>query len=312
MTPLDALLELLERVGASRDAAALVSEEELSRWPAEAVRELKAKKLLQRASPAVSVVCPGCEQECVMPVHTPSAGAGAAASFVVCDKRDDINRVAVSAERLRQWRCGAEAVGAFVAQSLGLRPGSQRKRCRAVGAWTCDGQEAQPDGLPASERRIGTGGRAECGSIGRACALRGGRLFRGLRSNPATGGCGDHGDTRYTPSIARAKPASWRRKPCMRSWQKEYRALKQRHPGMSDVWYLAANCQDGHCERAQRRNDPQTHEAIKKLGGIFSPNLPARQVIALRGFPQMHGRAAGAVVRPPSAQNAAKTLEIAD
>ncbi len=126
MTPLEALLELLDRVGASRDAAVLVSEEELSRWPAEAVRELKAKKLLQRASPAVSVVCPGCEQECVMPVHTPSAGAGTAASFVVCDKRDDISRVAVSVERLRQWRCGAEAVSTFVAQSLGLRSGNRR------------------------------------------------------------------------------------------------------------------------------------------------------------------------------------------
>ena len=34
MMPLEALLELLERVGASRDAAALMSEEELSRWPA--------------------------------------------------------------------------------------------------------------------------------------------------------------------------------------------------------------------------------------------------------------------------------------
>ena len=113
MTPLEALLELLDRVGASRDAAALVSVEELSRWPADAVRELKAKKLLQRASPAISVVCPGCEQECVMPVHTPHALAGVAASFVVCDKRDDINRVAVSVERLRQWRCCAETVGAF-------------------------------------------------------------------------------------------------------------------------------------------------------------------------------------------------------
>jgi len=76
MTPLEALLELLDHVGASRDAAALVSEDDLSRWPAEAVRELKAKKLLQRASPAVSAVCPGCEQECVMPVHTPHTGAG--------------------------------------------------------------------------------------------------------------------------------------------------------------------------------------------------------------------------------------------
>jgi len=46
---------------------------------------------------------------------------------VVCDKRDDINGVEVPDERLRQWRCGAEAVGAFVAQSLGLRADSQRK-----------------------------------------------------------------------------------------------------------------------------------------------------------------------------------------
>ena len=82
MTPLEALLELLERVGASRGAAALVSEEELSRWPAEAVRELKAQKLLVKASPAVSVVCPGCEQECTMPVHTVSAGTGQ--SGIVC------------------------------------------------------------------------------------------------------------------------------------------------------------------------------------------------------------------------------------
>jgi hypothetical protein len=83
MTPLDALRELLERVGASRDAAALVSEVELSQWPAEAVRGLKAQKLLARASPAVSVVCPGCEQECVMPVHTPPCG-GRGSDFVCC------------------------------------------------------------------------------------------------------------------------------------------------------------------------------------------------------------------------------------
>lgn len=93
MTPLDALLELLERVGASHGAAVLVSEAELSLWPSEAVRQLKLQKLLVKASPAVSVVCPGCEQECVMEVHTPPSVTGPAASFVICDKRDDINRV---------------------------------------------------------------------------------------------------------------------------------------------------------------------------------------------------------------------------
>jgi hypothetical protein len=133
MTPMEALLELLDRVGASRDAAVLVSEEELSRWPAEAVRELKAKMLLVRASPAVSVVCPGCEQECVMPVHTPSAGAGTAASFVVCDKRDDINRVKVSAERLRQWRASAAAIADLITGLLGLR--SQDAGAMSSGRW---------------------------------------------------------------------------------------------------------------------------------------------------------------------------------
>lgn len=129
MTPLDALLELLERVGASRDAAALVSDEELSRWPESAVLELKSQKLLVKASPAASVVCPGCEQACAMPVHTLPAGARPAISFVVCDKRNDISRVEVPAQRLRQWRCGAEAVGAFVggAWDCGLRASRRRK-----------------------------------------------------------------------------------------------------------------------------------------------------------------------------------------
>ena len=144
MTLLDALLELLERVGACNGAAVLVSEEDLSGWPADAVRELKAHRLLVKASPAGTAVCPGCEQECNMPVETVPAGTGRAASFIVCDKREDINRVAVPTARLRQWRCGVEAVG----------------------AWAGDGQEAQPDGVPASQRRAGTGGRKQLCAVG--------------------------------------------------------------------------------------------------------------------------------------------------
>ena len=159
MTPLEALLEMLERVEASRGAVGLVSEEELSHWPAEAVRELKSQKLVVKASPAVSVVCPGCEQECTMPVYTPPPRTGPAASFVVCDKRDDINRVEVPAERLRQWRCGTEAVGAFCRAKSGTAVWQPAEDgCWAVGTWPCDGQEAQPDAVPASKRRIGTGG----------------------------------------------------------------------------------------------------------------------------------------------------------
>jgi hypothetical protein len=70
MTPEAALIELLGRVGARLGESVTVSTEELSQWPAAAVSALKSQGLLLKARPAKSVVCPGCEQECSMPVHT--------------------------------------------------------------------------------------------------------------------------------------------------------------------------------------------------------------------------------------------------
>jgi len=238
MTPLEALLELLERVEASRGAAALVSEEELSHWPAEAVRELKSQKLVVKASPAVSVVCPGCEQECTMPVYTPPPRTGPAASFVVCDKRDDINRVEVPAERLRQWHCGAEAVGAFVAQSLGLRSGSQRKT--DAGLWEL--------GLVTGKKRS----QMACLRVGERLELVAGQNAVRLAELVHYGPKGYSVDreairqmvdtaitvgSRYTPSIAGREARKQRTQALHESWQKKFRALKKRRPEMSDVWY---------------------------------------------------------------------------
>lgn len=237
MTPLEALLELLERVGAG-DGAALVSEEELSRWPESALRALKSQKLLIKASPAASVVCPGCEQECTMPVHTVSRGPRKAASFVVCDKRDDMNRVPVSPEQLRQWRCGMEAVGGFVALSLGLRSKSQRKA--GDGLWEL--------GLAMGKKRsqmlcLRANGTLELVAGGNAVSLSefvrfGGdgycidsEVIRQLVDAATTG------DSRYTPSNARREARKLETQSLHENWQKEYRALKKRRPGMSNKWY---------------------------------------------------------------------------
>jgi len=238
MTPLDALLELLERVGASRDAAALVSDEELSRWPAEALRQLKFQRLLVKASSAVSVVCPGCEQECVMPVYTPPAEAGAAASFVVCDKRDDINRVPVAAERLRQWRCGAEAMGAFIARSLGLRPESQRKA--GAGLWELGPVTGKKRRQMLCLRANGTlelvaGNNAvplaEVVRYGTEGYSVDGEAIRQLVDAATTG------DSRYTPSNVRREARKLDTKALHESWRKEYRTFKKSRPEMSEVWY---------------------------------------------------------------------------
>lgn len=120
MNPVDALIELLDRLGANRGAPVLVSDDELRQWPPEVVKAMRSQRLIAKASPASSAVCPGCERECVMPVHTVSPAQGGAASFIVCDKRDDTNRVPVSAWQLIQWRCGADLVCGFIVACLGL------------------------------------------------------------------------------------------------------------------------------------------------------------------------------------------------
>lgn len=121
MTPQDALAELLARVGASGGDAVFTEAQELAAWPAAAVMTMKAQKLLVRARPAASVVCPGCERACVMPVHVIPAQGTASRTFVICDKRSDINRVNIPVGHLEQWQASGEATADFIARALDLR-----------------------------------------------------------------------------------------------------------------------------------------------------------------------------------------------
>ena len=106
MTGAEALAELIDRLGAAREGALFINEQELRDWPEVAVDALKKAGLLTAAADASSVVCPGCERQCTMAVHAmPSV-----APFVVCDKRSDINRVAIEPESLKRWQASGEAV----------------------------------------------------------------------------------------------------------------------------------------------------------------------------------------------------------
>ena len=130
-SPEAVLIEVLDRVAGSRDHTIRISARELAGWPVDAVAALKSQRLLRRSRPATSVVCPGCEQQCGMPVYTvvgPGASAGQTDrwSFVVCDKRSDINRVTVEPDRLTRWQSSPDAVCDFVADCLGLRPSGKR------------------------------------------------------------------------------------------------------------------------------------------------------------------------------------------
>lgn len=117
----DVLVELLARIGAASEGAVFFAATELGEWPKGAVAVLKESGLMTQASAAQSVTCDGCERQCFMPVEIATAPGNASRAFVVCDKRDDINRVDVSLTALEQWQTGGEAVAAMLAQKLNIR-----------------------------------------------------------------------------------------------------------------------------------------------------------------------------------------------
>ena len=238
MTPRDALIELLARVGARHDAAVLISEEELLQWPAEAVTAMRSHRLLVRARPAAAVVCPGCEEDCVMPVQTRPAGPRVSAPFIVCDKRSDINRVALTSERVNQWKCDAEAIARFVVGHLGLRRSGRRSDGPGLlhlGVTAGDTQRQmlclrthEDVALMAGDA---TAPLADLVDFDRGNYAIDANAVRQLIDSTTTA------DPRYTPSTARREARKPDTQARYESWRAAYRTLKKRRPKMSDVWY---------------------------------------------------------------------------
>lgn len=121
MTPQDALIELLGRVGASQDAAVHISDHELSQWPDSAVAAMKTQRLLTKARRATSTPCPGCERDCMMPVHViPAEDNWPARAIISCYERNDIGHVPVNFSKLEQWQTTGELIAAALAKLLGF------------------------------------------------------------------------------------------------------------------------------------------------------------------------------------------------
>jgi hypothetical protein len=237
MTPQDALIELLGRVGANQGAAVLVNDEELRQWPDAAVKAMKSQKLIVKASPASSAICPGCERECVMPVHTLPDTAGTQASFIVCDKRNDINRVTVPAEGLKQWKCSADLVCVFVAASLGLRRSARQTGIAdlwEIGIAFGDKRSQmlclQANGVLALVAGNNVLPLAELIEYHDGVYSLDGTLIRQLVDTATTA------DDRYTPSDIKREVRKLDTQAIYEGWRKAYRNLKKNHPNMSAVW----------------------------------------------------------------------------
>ena len=238
MTPKDALIELLGRVGATPGAMVLVNDEELNQWPAEAIKAMKSQSLITKSRPAASAICSGCERDCVMPVHTLPSKTGAPVLFIICDRRNDINRVPVLPERLTQWQCSADLLCGFVAVSLGLRR-SDKQRASAglweIGIATGD-KRSQMLCLQVNGALVLVAGSnmvplAELIEYHDGEYMIDGAMIRLLVDAATTA------DNRYTPSNAKREARKLDTQAMYEGWRKAYRNLKKTRPNMSGIWF---------------------------------------------------------------------------
>jgi hypothetical protein len=114
------LAELARRLSETQQDQIIVQRDDLIAFGAGCADLMCDAGLLASWEPASAVICDGCEQGCVMPVHHRTRQEGRPdRPFIVCDKRSDIGRIIIDADRLRQWRTSLEQVAAVLARLLG-------------------------------------------------------------------------------------------------------------------------------------------------------------------------------------------------
>jgi hypothetical protein len=238
MTPPEVLIELFNRFAASQGNKVLISNSELSDWPVAAVTALRTQGLIKKSSPANRAVCPGCERECVMPVHFFTDTDLQTEAFIVCDKLSYINRVMIDSNRLTQWQCNVDTICKFIAESLKLRRSDQISEFN--NRWNV--------GTAAGRKRS----QMLCLQIDDFCNLAAGGNILPMADLVEFNGeiyslnkemirkmvdAASTGDNRYIPSNAKREARKLDTQAMYESWQKEYRKLVKKRPNMSDVWY---------------------------------------------------------------------------
>jgi hypothetical protein len=146
--------------------------------------------------------------------------------------------VPVSAERLKRWRCDADAVCGFIAASLGLRRSDQHPadaKLLNIGV-ASGGRRSQMLCLKTDSALtlvVGT----DAVPLAELVGFRNGEysveaaMVRELVDLATTA------DPRYTPSNAKRAARKLETQATYEGWRKAYQNLRKQRPHMSDVWY---------------------------------------------------------------------------
>ena len=235
------LLQQILRDVALSGGEAVYSTAEIDEWPADIVSALRAVNILRPARPAATVVCPGCEQSCPMPVEIIAGQSGRPTSaFVACDKREDIGRVPIPLADVERSAVRGRDLAGAVAGLLGFEhpPAVEAGRI----AWRLGrikGKKHRADAIMTIDHvvNIEVGGQPvpladvleyKDDALALDADYLGAVVDRMRQAQ---------GESRHVPSTTRREERRQRTQECYGDWQQRYRAWKRKASGHSDVWY---------------------------------------------------------------------------
>ena len=121
MTESELLEHVFERLSRAEAGEEIFGTDEARQWPDGALVSLINAKVLRPAQPAQVIECDGCEKNCFKPVHVQAAESGRSArAFIAGDEPEDMGRIRVELDRMKQWHVTGEALAGAVARLLGF------------------------------------------------------------------------------------------------------------------------------------------------------------------------------------------------
>jgi len=232
------LVELLEHI-AHTDKHVLIGWHKVQQWPDGLLKRLVATGVLVKASQAESIQCAECPNACFMDVliYT-SPESQAARAFVVCDDIDmqeEMGRINISLDSLRQWKTSAKHLAKVVAGLLDLdiRPEKIKSQdnirlgmlsSKKGNRWVS--LNIQPLTLEINQRT------ALLDELlffdGESLVIDRVRINEMLVSAPLRQG------KEYTPSTSKREAGKLKTEAKHQDWRDEYSRMKRQQPDMSD------------------------------------------------------------------------------
>jgi hypothetical protein len=229
----DVLQELIQVLGSKHDNT--IPWDQVREWPKGALDLFQDAGLIKPKEAAKSVTCPGCEENCFMPLHvSPAIQGNPTQAFVVCQQRDDMGRIPISLELCQQWQITDNQLAQWIARQLDLKRKPKRdKESNNILIGDVQGKKktgslelscTEPVSLKASGNSL---------SLVQVIYLKDNQLqiereaIINMMDRPPS--------DRYNPSIARREANKLDKQKMYKSWQKAYREKQRERPNMSAV-----------------------------------------------------------------------------